>query len=299
MELRHLRYFVAVAEELSFRRAVALLHVAQPALSQQIRQLEEELRVRLLERNRRTVSLTDAGRAFLDKARATLLLAGDAVRAAQQADRGEIGKLSIGFVTSALYGVFPDIVRRFRQRFPDVHIDLHEMPVSAQTEVLRNKKIDVSILRPPVDEQGLVVQTILDEHWVIAMPASHPSARQPVVALGTVSRDPFILFPRNLAPSLYDGILAMCQEAGFSPNIVLEAQMQTIISLVAAGIGVALVPESLKNLRRKGLVYKTLKQPSAKVSLAVAWRDEPMRPALRSFLAVVAEATSHAGGRFC
>lgn len=290
MELRHLRYCVTLAEELNFRRAAVRLEIAQPALSQQISRLETELDVRLFERNRRHVLLTDAGQAFLEKARLTLAAAAEAVRAAQQAGRGEIGRLSIGFVTSALYGVFPDIVRAFRQRYPHVHIEMREMPVSQQTTLLRGGSIDAGILRTPVAESGLVIQTILDERWVAAMPAANPAARHQVVELGVLAREPFILFPRSLAPTLYDQVLAMCHRAGFSPNIVIEAQMQAIVSLVAAGMGVALVPESLRNLRRKGLVYRPLKQLET-VSLAVAWREGAMTGVLRSFLKVVDEFT--------
>jgi DNA-binding transcriptional LysR family regulator len=289
MELRHLRYFVAVAEELNFRRAAVRLGIAQPALSQQIRQLEDELGLRLLDRNRRRVELTEAGTAFLDKARGSISLAGDAVRAAQQADRGETGRLGIGFVTSALYGVFPDIVRKFRQRYPQVHLELHEMPVSQHGDMLRKRRIDVSILRPPIDEHGLVVRTILWEPWVVAMPESNPAARHRVVPLKSLAKEGFILFPRTLAPPLYDGILAACQKAGFSPQIVIEAQMHTMVSLAAAGMGVALVPESMQNLRRKGLAYRPLQEPAPKVALALAWRDEPVAPVLKAFLDAVGE----------
>jgi DNA-binding transcriptional LysR family regulator len=275
-----------VAEELNFRRAAANLGIAQPALSQQVRQLEDEMEVRLLDRNRRHVSLTEAGKAFLTKAKTTLASAAEAVRAAQEAHRGEIGHLSIGFVTSALYGIFPDIVRVFRQKFPHVRIELFEMAVSGQAELLRSGRIDVSFLRPPLIEKGLVMRTILQESWVAALPSSHAAARHSIVALKSLAKDPFILFPRNLAPNLYDGILAMCQRAGFSPHVVIEAQLQATVSLVAAGMGVALVPESLRNLRRKGVVYKQLQEPAPKVALALAWRDEEMTPVLRSFLSL-------------
>ncbi len=292
MELRHLRYFVAAAEELNFRRAAARLKIAQPALSQQIRKLEDEIGVRLLERNRRHVSLTEAGTVFLERARASLKAAEDATRVAREADRGEIGRLAIGFVTSALYGVFPDIVRVFRDRYPAVHLELHEMPVSRHGDMLRTNNLDVSILRPPIDSHDLVVRTILKENWLVAMRGSHPAARSSEIALKTLAGERFILFPRVLAPNIYDSILGACQKAGFSPNIVIEAQMHTIVSLVAAGMGVALVPESMQNLRRRGLVYRRLKEPAPKVALALAWRDEEAPPVLRAFLDIVSEVTA-------
>ena len=292
MELRHLRYFAAVAEELNFHRAAARLGIAQPALSQQIRQLETELGVVLLDRDRRQVKLTPAGAAFLEKAQSTLASAADAIRTAHLADRGEIGRISIGFVTSALYGVVPDVIRLFRQRHPDVHTDLHELAAVHQAEAFRNGRIDVSFLRTPFDVEGLAVRTIMKERWVIALPSTHHLSRRPFVPLSALAGDPFLLFPRNLAPNLYDHVLLICEAAGFSPNIALEAQMQTIVNLVAANIGVALVPESLRNLRRKGLVYKSLAEPAPDVGLAVAWREGDRSPVLRAFLSVVDDAAA-------
>jgi DNA-binding transcriptional LysR family regulator len=292
MELRHLRYFSAVAEELNFHRAAGRLGIAQPALSQQIRQLENELGVVLLDRDRRQVRLTPAGAAFLEKAQNTLTSAAEAIRTAQLADRGEIGRISIGFVTSALYGVGPDVIRLFRQRHPAVHTDLHELSVVQQADALRNRRIDVSFLRTPFEVEGLAVRTILNERWVIALPSAHHLSRRPFVPLAALAGDPFLLFPRNLAPSLYDHVLLICESAGFTPHIALEAQMQTIVNLVAANIGVALVPESLRNLRRKGLVYRSLAEPAPDVGLAVAWREGDRSPTLRAFLAVVDEAAA-------
>src|SRR5882762_4712181 len=258
MELRHLRYFTILAEELHFGRAAERLSIAQPALSQQILRLEDELGVALLERTRRRVRLTEPGAVFLESARATLAQAHQAVRSVQQAGRGETGNLGVGFVTSALYGVFPDVIRVFRQRFKDVHLELHEMPIVQQIESLRSGRIQVSFLRRPLDEQGLTVKTIYKEPWVVALPEAHRLAKARRIALHQLSEDQFILFPRELAPSLYDQVISMYLDAGFSPRIALEAQMHAVPSLVAAGIGVALVPSSLQNLRRKGVLYKPL-----------------------------------------
>src|SRR5690242_8421521 len=163
MELRHLRYFTALAEELHFGHAAERLGIAQPALSQQIQRLEQELGVTLLERTRRRVRLTEAGAVFLASARTTLAEANQAIRAAQQAARGETGNLAVGFVTSALYGVFPDVVRVFRQKHKEVHLSLHEMPIVRQLEELRGGRLQVSFLRRPLDEQGLIVKTISKE----------------------------------------------------------------------------------------------------------------------------------------
>ena len=291
MELRPLRYFVVLAEELHFGRAAERLGIAQPALSQQIQRLEQELGLSLFERTRRRVRLTLPGTRFLEGARTTLAEANLAVRAAQQAARGETGNLAVGFVTSALYGVFPDVIRLFRQRYPDIHLVLNEMPIVRQTEELLSGRIQVSFLRRPLDEQGLIVRTISKEPWVVALPQAHRLAKARHITLRSLSKDQFILFPRELAPSLYDQVISMYLEAGFSPRIALEAQMQAIVSLVAAGIGVALVPSSLENLRRKGLVYRPLAGSAPKAELAVAWQKENSSAILQSFLGVVRTGT--------
>jgi len=291
MELRHLRSFAAVAETLHFRRAAERLSIAQPALSQQIQQLERELGVSLLDRTRRRVSLTAAGVVFLDRARATLADAAEAMRLARMAGRGELGPLAVGVVTSALYGTFPDIVRVFRERHREVHLTLHELPANEQTLALCAGRIHVSFLRPPIDETDLTVRIIAHEPWMVALPDSHPLAGRTRVSLKALAGEPFLLFSRELAPGLYDQLIAMCQGAGFSPRVVQEAQMHTVVSLVAAGIGVSLVPATLQNLSRRGLVYKKLSGATPKLDLAVAWRREDRSPLLASFLSVVREMT--------
>jgi DNA-binding transcriptional LysR family regulator len=291
MELRHLRYFVALAENLHFRRAAERLSIAQPALSQQIQQLERELGVKLVERTQRRVSLTEAGTVFLERARLTLAEAAEAVRLARLAGRGEVGHLGVGAVTSALYGIFPDVVRVFRERHRDVHLTLHELAGNELTRALRAGRIQVSFLRPPVEETEIEVRIIASEPWVIAVPTAHPFARRQRVPLKALAGEPFVSFPRELAPALYDQLISMCQRAGFSPRIVQEAQMQTIVSLVAAGIGVALVPATLQNLSRAGLVYKPLTGVASRLELAVAWRRDDRSPLLEAFLEVVREMT--------
>jgi DNA-binding transcriptional LysR family regulator len=289
MELRHLRYCVALAETLHFRRAAERLSIAQPALSQQIQQLEREIGVRLFERTQRRVALTEAGVVFVERARATLAEAAEAVRLAQLAGRGEVGHLGVGAVTSALYGIFPEVVRVFRERHRTVHLTLHELAGTEQTRALRAGRIQVSFLRPPVDEKDIQVRTITREPWVVAMPTAHPLSSRVRVSLRALEGEPFVVFPRELSPVLYDQLISMCQRAGFSPRIVQEAQMQTIISLVAAGIGVALVPATLQNLSRAGVVYKSLAGVGPKLELAVAWRRDDASPLLKAFLDVVRE----------
>src|SRR5579872_5914094 len=182
-ELRHFRSFIVLAETLHFGRAAERLSIAQPALSQQIQQLEREIGVRLFERTQRRVALTEAGAVFLEGARATVVEASETVRLAQLAGRGEVGHLGVGAVTSALYGIFPEVVRVFRERHRSVHLTLHELSGNEQTRALRAGRIQVSFLRPPVDETDIQVRTIAREPWVVAMPTAHPFSNRARVAL--------------------------------------------------------------------------------------------------------------------
>lgn len=290
MELRHLRYFVAVAEELHFGRAAERVHIAQPPLSQQIRRLEDELGVQLFDRTKRRVELTLAGRAFLGEARQTLARAEQAVRAAQQASRGEVGELAVGFVGSATYLIVPLVLRTFRHRFPKVELLLEELSPAEQAERLRLGQIHVGFFRSVSDDEALTFEWILEERLVMALPKSHRLARQHRVELAKLAGDSFVLFPRAIGPGFYDLIVSQCRRAGFTPRVALEASsVQTIVGLVAAGMGVALVPASCQNFRRAGVIYKAIREPGPTVKMAVAWRRDDRSPVLRAFLEVVRE----------
>ncbi len=288
MELRHLRYFITVAEELHFGRAAQRLHIAQPPLSQQIRQLEEELGVVLFYRTKRSVQLTDAGNVFLEEAKQVLIQVAQAVQAAQRASRGEIGQLLVSFVSSAAYNVLPKILQVFRVRFPEVNLVLHELTTDKQLQGLQDGWIDVGFLRPPIEDDTLSLVTIFQESLVVALPKNHPLSHQKQVSLKSLTKEFFILFPRHLGPKLYDQIVSLCQQAGFSPNVVQEAiQMQTTVSLVAAEIGIALVPASVQNLQRTGVIYKEIQEVTPKAEIAVIWRSKDQSPVLHQFLSVV------------
>jgi DNA-binding transcriptional LysR family regulator len=288
MELRHLRYFMAVAEELHFGRAAERLHIAQPPLSQQIRQLEEELGFALFYRNKRNVQLTEAGSLFLDGCQKVFAQLEQTIQTGMQASRGEIGKLSIGFVSSAAYNVLPPILQHFHQTFPAIHLTLRELTTDQQLQWLQQGRIDVGLLRPPIDDEAFSLTTIFEEPLVVALPDRHPLVHQDQVSLRSLINEPFILFPRSLAPGLYDQIISFCQQATFSPKVVQEAvQMQTIVSLVAAEMGIALVPISLQNLQRTGVVYKTLLEPTPQAAIALIWRRWDTSPTVQRFLAAV------------
>jgi DNA-binding transcriptional LysR family regulator len=240
MELRHLHYFIAVAEELHFSRAAERLCISQPPLSQQIRDLEDELGVKLFERTKRQVHLTEAGKVFLDRSYLLLAQLEQAIAATQQIGRGEVGQLAIGFVDSAMYTSLPEILKGFRAQFPAVDLRLHELTTSQQIQALYDKQIDIGIVRSAISEPGLSVECFLPESLILALPENHPLSAQTQVSLSTLADEFFILFPAKLGPLFYEQVIHSCEQAGFRPKVAQEAvQMQTIIGLVAAGLGIA------------------------------------------------------------
>lgn len=289
MELRHLRYFVVLAEELNFSRAAKRLHIAQPPLSQQIRKLEEELGVQLFVRTKRSVRLTDAGEVFLEEALKVLKQAESATHAAQRAQRGEIGRLSVGFVGSAAYELLPRALRLYRTRFPGVELSLHQLTTTEQVHALHSREIDAGFLRPPVHDPTLSLEAVLREPLVAALPQTHRLADRKTIRLTELANEDFILYPRHLGPGTHDQIVSLCQRAGFSPRIGQEAvEMQTIVGLVAAGLGVSLVPASVEGLRSKDVVYKRMEDHTPDWEIAVVWRkQEDSSARLQKFLKVV------------
>ncbi|MGH9839710.1 MAG: LysR substrate-binding domain-containing protein [Blastocatellia bacterium] len=288
MELRHLRYFIAVAEELHFGRAAERLHIAQPPLSFQIRQLEEEIGVRLFERTKRRVELTAAGEIFLREAHKTMAQLEQAVSAAQRASRGEVGHLVIGFIQSATINVLPGILQTFRDRFPEVDIKLREATPTQVHNDLVDGQIHIGFLRPPINHDALECEIVLSEPLLVALPKAHPLARQKKLALKSLAGERFILFPRAASPGFYDQLVSICREAGFSPVIGQEAvQMQTILGLVAGGMGVALIPASIRSLRSDGVMYREIRELVPKAEMVVAWRRDNQSPTLRAFLNVI------------
>ncbi|MBV9389305.1 MAG: LysR family transcriptional regulator [Chroococcidiopsidaceae cyanobacterium CP_BM_ER_R8_30] len=294
MELRHLHYFIAVAEELHFSRAAARLHIAQPPLSQQIQNLEAELGVKLFERTKRQVQLTAAGQLFLEHSYQVLAQIEQAVQSAQRVGRGEVGQLVIGFVGGATYGIFPDILRTFRTRFPEVELVLYELTTIQQIQALRERRIEVGFgVRPLVEDSTLQFERIVQEPLMLVLPQIHPLASQSQVSLQAFAHEPFVLFPPRLGLGFYEQIISLCEASGFRPQIAQEAiQMQTIVGLVAAGFGVSLVPASVQMLHQPGVVYKSLTMPAPTVDLAVIWQCHNASPVLQAFLNVVREQAS-------
>jgi DNA-binding transcriptional LysR family regulator len=298
MELRHLRYFVAVAEELHFSRAAERVGIAQPPFSQQIRALEDEIGARLLLRTKRTVKLTAAGQAFLVEARKTLALSEQALQTARRAARGEVGKLAVGFVSSAVYGKFAGVFGRMRDRFPDVALTLQELTSEQQVKAVTASQIDVGLLRPPVMAgDSLALRAIETEPLVAALPSEHPLAQETTISLQAMAGESFLLVPRQLGPGFYDQVIGYCARAGFAPRVVQEASTaQTIVSLIAGGMGVSVVPASLQSLRRDGVVYRPFKDPTLVTDLAVLWRQQDASGVLTAFLEIIWETAGFNNG---
>ena len=289
LDLRQLRYFVTVAEELHFGRAAARLHMTQPPLSQTIQALEELLGAPLFLRNRRSVELTPAGQALLPEARRMLAQAAELPELVRRAAAGESGRLALAFVSSADYSVLPPFLRNYRAQYPQVQIVLQEATSDLQVDDLLHNRVDAGLLIPPLPDKSraeLDYLKVLEEPLILAAPAGLDALRgSGPVWLKDLPPLPLIIFPRPIAPALHDAILACFRGAGITPEIGQQAiQMQTIVSLVSAGMGLALVPQSVSNLMRPGVEYRALHDPSPQVETGLAWRRDNRSPVLLGFL---------------
>ncbi|UGV28300.1 LysR family transcriptional regulator [Rhodopseudomonas boonkerdii] len=296
IELRHLRYFIAVAEERHVTRAALRLGIQQPPLSQQIRALEAAVGVTLLVRMPRGVELTEAGRAFLAEARAVLVQLDHAVDTAQRTARGEQGQLAVGFTGSAAFHpLIPAVVRAFREQSPHVDLLLEESRTGDLIVALQKEQLDLAFIRVPVgDTTGLVIEPLLNEPMLLALPAGHPllaGGKRKRIALADLAEETFILYRRPTGPGLYDAIITACRAAGFSPHIGQEApRMVSTLSFVAAGLGVSVVPESMRRLDTEGVAYLSLADmPGPVAPLLLAWRAASVSGAMQNLIAHVRE----------
>lgn len=284
LDLRALRCFVAVAEELHFGRAAKRLHISQPPLSQTIHGLESRLGVMLFERTRRRVALTHAGSVLLVRARALLRDAEQAATAAQRASRGEIGRLSIGFILAATHRVLPETLREFRRRMPEVELNLKEMPIREQLRALTDGEIDVGFLRPPVDTALIAAATLVREPFVVALPEGHRLAPHSSLTLQSLAAEPFVMSTPGRSP-LYTQIISACAASGFTPTITQDAaQLLTVIGLVRAGLGIAVLPQSAQTIRPEGVVLRPLRGSSMRAEMALAWRRDDPSPVGEAFI---------------
>lgn len=289
IELRHLRYFIAVAEELNFTRAAQRLHMAQPPLSIQIRALEEELKVQLFERDKRRVALTQAGRHFLERARGILRQVEDAKGEARSAASGEIGAISLGYTASSMLSSLPSILRDFQLAHPRVHMDLHEMTSVDQLDAVNARTLDLAILRHPGVEipAGIAIEEWLRSPLVAAIPAGHPLAAAPL-HIGDLRDHPLVMYPRQAGIGLYWKVQDLCAKAGFRPRMVQEArEASTIIGLVAAGVGIAIVPSHTQCIALEGVVYQRILDKDAVSPLHLAYREADQGAHLRKLLVLL------------
>lgn len=292
VELRHLRYFLAIAEDLHFGKAAERVRIAQPAISQQIKRLESEVGVELLLRNRRRVQLTPAGEALRAYAQGAIdeVEAGSA--AARRAAAGELGHLTVGFIETAAATVVPLAVRRFRADRPDVGLTLRELSVDAQITGLRSGRLDLGIVRPPVDAAELLVDELIDEELVAAVPTTHPLAARRRVAAATVAREPLVALAREVVPGLYDQVLALRGEHGGAAKVAQEAtSIQAVLGLVAAGLGIAVLPASVRALGRDGVTFVAIRSAQRSRMVAIRREGSPS-PLLAAFLGAVRAAAA-------
>ena len=295
MELRHLRYYIAVFEERSFLRAAERLHISQPPLSTQIKDLETELGVTLLTRSSKGILATIPGEVFYAEARAVLARVEHARVLTQRASRGEEGRLRIGFISVVDYSFLPLALKLFRTRYPRVEVELHELTSDAQVKDLIAENLDVGIALAPINHDALEFHLVAYESLVLAVPSNHPAllASGGPVWLKQFSQESFVMIPRPMAPGYFDAFISFCRASGFVPKITQRAkQMQTVISLVSNGFGVALVPESLTNLQRTGVNYAKLRDKSPFIDVGLIHRKSNTNPAVLRFLEIIQETVS-------
>lgn len=288
MELRQIRSFLSIAETLHFGRTAQLVHLSQPALSLQIRALEEELGVRLFERNRRTTSLTEAGVAFRDDAAAALGLLEEAARKARLAADGKTGLIRIGFISTAGAEILPPIMRAFRKLYPDVEFSLRNVLTADQTDMLEAGTLDIGFLRVPLDgHAGLTITPIHTEAFVLAVPAAHPFAAKKKVKLAETSAEDFLMYERKMAPGFHDLILAMLRGAGVVPRICQTAgEMPTLISLIDAGMGIAILPISAVRRTTASVVGCAIADDIPISQVGIAHRKGNLPKVVKNFVAL-------------
>ncbi len=289
MDLRHLRYFVAVAEERHFTRAAERLGIKQPPLSLQIRQLEREMGTSLFRRLTRGVELTEAGTLLLDEARRILEQVERTKASVQSRARGETGHIHVGFAGATYFQPrVPEIIRAYRECYPSVVLSPEQSNTPRLIEGLRSGAVDVAFVRPPLSNgEGLVVQPVVEEPMRIVLSSKHPHAGSRSVPLAALAQETLILFPRAIGPGLYDSIIASCQRAGFSPTLGQEApQIPSIVYLVAAGFGVSIVPQSIEQIHAEAVAYVRIEGEAPRAPIGLAYRRDDHSAVVHNFVAL-------------
>jgi len=289
MELRHLRYFCAVADSGTFSKASQELHVSQSAISEQIADLEHEIGGPLLDRTQRRARLTPQGELFLAEARKTLLASERAIDLTRRSLKGEVGTLAIGFFLWGAGGFFARLIREYRKMYPQVRLSLYEMHTSVQMDALLSGKIDVGFTRPlePPFDRSLRAELLYRDPVVVAMPIDHPLAG-PSVDISALATEPFVMCDRSATPTLFDGIIGLCTRFGYSPHIVnTSSTWSGVLTLVESGEGIALVPAGARHLRTPGVTFATIEPETTHVGISIAWNPENEGPIQRDFLKLV------------
>jgi DNA-binding transcriptional LysR family regulator len=295
LELRHLRYFIAVAEELHFGRAANRLHIAQPPLSQQIRRLEEIIGHRLLERTSRSVALTSAGRAFLDRARRTLAKVHEDLSAVRAVGRGEAGSLTVGFVGSAMLTPLPSVLSRYRRTFPNVNLRLYDYVTTDLLQALRNGSVDVGFLRDGGTHSDLCIQTVWSEPYIAVLSRTHPFARRNYVPLATLGNEPFVFFPRSMGIDAWERTMRLFEPYGFRPQVYQEAtQWLIVLRLIGAGLGMTIAPECIREIVDGNVVWRPLRPKGGASTIDIAYRADTAEPIVAAFSALARKAYAEA-----
>jgi DNA-binding transcriptional LysR family regulator len=301
--LRRLPYFLAVAEELHFGRAARRLALAQPPLSQQIRALEREIGFLLFDRGRarqRNVRLTPAGTTLLAAMRRATAIAADGVHAASRVAQGYSGTLTVGISASVMLTPVARLIRAYQEQYPNVCVRLREMVATAQLAALDTREIDVGFVREPPPAAGLSIAPVWRERFAVALPSRHPCAVEKRISLDAIAGEPFVLFPRTASPAFYDKIVEMCRAAGFAPRVVQEStDWQSVVGFVASGVGIAIVPDSVRVMRAPGVIYRRLHQSAPMTTIFLAWREDDQSAqvlGLRSLSLGFERRTAHATG---
>lgn len=293
MELRHLRYFVAVAEELNFRRAAERLHIAQPPLSAQIKALEDELGTKLFERSTRAVHLTSAGEVLLGHARSLINAAAMAEQHVKSADQGLVGTLRIAILAPAATSKLAKILRGYRQKFPGIQLNLHELTSTEQIQRLRADELDVGLMRPPVVFPELESRFVEESEMILALPSGHRLARARRIHWTDFHEEPLVLIHPSLQHSYYDPFFAECEKAGAKPTVgQYTSDVQSKMWLISAGLGIAPTTRTIAETKRPGLAFRELPTPLPKVKTVLAWKRSNHSPALRHFLTFFFESGS-------
>lgn len=289
MDFRHLKYFIAVAEELNIGRAALRLHISQPPLTRQIQQLEEELGVQLFIRTPRGVELTHAGEVFLDEARNVRALVEQAIEKTKRAGEGKLGRLDIGIFGTGIISAIPKMLQLFRDTYPDVRVVLHTMTKDEQIEALRQKRLNVAFNRIIKPQADLTSEIILREPIYLALNENHPLAAQESVSFMELAHHPLILYPTGAPPNFVDKVMELCRNRGFTPDISqIVGDAITAIALVSGGFGMSVVSESAINLQLPGVVYRPFHDGTGTtVDLSCIYRKDDQSTILHAFLGVI------------